>query len=160
VDFSVNIEGDDRLSIALSKLETGLGQPRRLYQSLAEFMADRTAARFKQGGLPKRWKDIKKQSRNQRVGSKSTPPLWDTGSLYEEVTATRPGVPHSLFQLTPDGFIQGTDREDAARHQFGFKGRDSKGRKVNEPARVFEVITSDDERGMKPLVEAYIDSLI
>lgn len=160
MDISVIFDGRALLETKLERIERGIAYPTRLYQSLAEFMADRTAERFQRGGYPDRWADIKPQSRLQRKASRTTPPLWDVAELYKAATATRPGVAHSLFALLPDGFTMGTDRADAARHQFGFKGRDSRGRNVNEPARPFEMITDSDEVGMKSLTETYIDSLI
>src|SRR4051794_1830730 len=106
--FEAHVTGADELSAGINRFGDGLERPTPALRRMAEYYADRTKARVVQGGDPQ-YKDILTKSRARRKANKTTPPLWDSGGLIEAVTATRSGVVDSLFAMTPDGFIAGTD---------------------------------------------------
>ncbi|MEO7716252.1 MAG: phage virion morphogenesis protein [Capsulimonas sp.] len=157
-EFEMEIVGVDELVSGLSRLGEGLSRPAPALNRMANYYADRTKERMTRGGDP-RYPDILPASRKKRKVSKTTPALWDSGGLIESATATRPGVADSLYSMTPDGFTEGTARPGAMRHQKGFKKRDAKGRRYNEPARPFLVITKSDEGAMAQISAAYVDDL-
>jgi phage gpG-like protein len=159
-DLDVEIDGIDSVVSYLGRIAKVIADPIPPLIAAREVIADTTAERFKSanGG---EWPDILPTSRKGRRGNRSAPPLTDTGALMAAVTATREGVKDSLYHLDRfGGLVMGTDRVDAARHQFGFDGVDSRGRQVHEPARPFLYLDETTEAEITATFEEYYAAVI
>lgn len=114
----------------------------------AQGVATRAVAmNFRTGGHGQ-WAPPKPSTLKQRKVKKTPPALTDTGVLQGAFAS--PGAPFSVGELTPHGFVRGTDAPDAAAHQFGRK----RGGKRVEPARPFAILSDQEEREIVDIIAA------
>jgi hypothetical protein len=157
--LSIVFEGDGPLLESLDLMRGCVADLEPVIQGGLRIVSDAILDRIVAGIEP----DILPESRASRRFDTETPPLWDAGHLADAATATRYGVDGSAYDLTEDGGTIGIEDplfEGARRHQLGFSGTDSRGRRFDEPARAFIVLESATQTRVYELFDNYIGDLL
>ena len=159
----LEITGDKKLEAGLHDLGKAVADTKKPAEKANEVLSKNIGKRMEAGGSP-RYPDIKPASRRARKGDKSAPALIDMGGLLAAATATLGGVGKngvtSISELTPDGLVKGVEGPSVLRLQNGFRGTDSKGRRIDQPARPFLLATDDDEREITESTDGYVRRLL
>lgn len=158
-DFNIIIDGETAVEAALDRLTAEVADTRAPLTAAGRILGHNQAERMRAGIMP----DITDESRQQRKGDKSAPPLIDTGQLIKAVLAgSAVSFPtfHAVWELTPDGLTKGVGGDPVERLQYGFQGEDALGRHIDQAARPFVTATPGDEAEIKTAYERYLDAQI
>ena len=101
------LQGAKELEQRFRELKRELQDLRPELQAAGKSQAAVVKKRFADGGDPA-WEDIAYWTRKRRKVDQTTPPLTDSGSMMESVTALVKGVKGSAFSLTKTELIMGS----------------------------------------------------
>jgi len=134
----IKIDIDDReVKKELTRLAGRIQNRQPLMRKIAGVMHDAVEENFEQEGRP-RWKPSK---RAQRQGGKT---LQDTGQMAASVAE----------KYDNDSALVGTNKKQAAIHQFG--GKAGRGKKATIPARPVLKLTDSDLQEIKEAIKDYL----
>ena len=134
----IKIDIDDReVKKELTRLAGRIQNRQPLMLKIAGVMHDAVEENFEQEGRP-RWKPSK---RAQRQGGKT---LQDTGQMAASVAE----------KYDNDSALVGTNKKQAAIHQFG--GKAGRGKKATIPARPVLKLTDSDLQEIKEAIKDYL----
>ena len=161
--LDLEITGDTELEAGLHDLGKAVADTKKPAEKASEILSKSIGERMEAGGRPA-YPDIKPASRRARKGDQSAPALIDTGGLLAVAQSTLGGVRKggvtSLVEFTPDGLVKGVEGPSVLRLQNGFHGTNSKGRKIDQPARPFMEATAEDESEITKSTDGYVQRLV
>lgn len=127
--FELKTTGFDKLSLAISKMESGLKDLGPELMAVGKVQQKSIQKRFKDGGKPL-WEDITYHTRKRRKANKSGFPLTEHGSLAKSSSSLK-STAGSAFELTKTRLTMGS--------------LENRARALQDPRRLVKVYNTDNK---------------